>query len=311
MTALTQRDAFWNGVYEEALRDENVVIVSADMAAPALDKFRRRLPHQFINVGIAEQNAILVAAGMALEGKKPYAYAIAPFITYRCYEQIRLYCAGMNLPITVVGVGAGFSYDDSGPTHHTLEDISIMRVLPHLRVYNMTDSVMAGAFAGITRRQAHSSYIRLDRQVLPALYRPDDDFSAGLRRFRPGKDLLIIATGNMVHCALKLAQDLESRGVEAGVLDVYGFPIAPEILAREMGEVPRAVTLAEHTLPGGLGSAVLETLETAGLVLPVKRLGLDLSCGYCYQYGGRENIQRLHNLHHPGNLEQILAWIKG
>jgi len=310
MTAQTQRDAFWDGVYEEALRDENVVIVSADMAAPALDKFRRRLPHQFVNVGIAEQNAILVAAGMALEGKKPYAYAIAPFITYRCYEQIRLYCAGMNLPITVVGVGAGFSYDDSGPTHHTLEDISFMRVLPNLRVYNMTDSVMARAFASITRQQEHSSYVRLDRQVLPTLYGPDDDFSSGMRRFRDGDDLLLIATGNMVHSALKLAEDLERDGVSAGVLDVYRFPIDPELLAREVRGPGRVITLAEHTLPGGLGSAILETLEAAGVVIPVKRLGLDLFQGYCYQYGGRENIQRLHNLDHPANLEAIISWVK-
>nr|HPJ72257.1 transketolase C-terminal domain-containing protein [bacterium] len=222
---------------------------------------------------------------------------------------IRLYCAGMNLPITVVGVGAGFSYDDSGPTHHTLEDISFMRVLPNLRVYNMTDSVMARAFAAITRGQDHSSYIRLDRQVLPTLYAPGDDFSSGMRRFRSGSDLLLVATGNMVHCALKLAEELESKGVAAGVLDVYRFPIDPDLLGREVGEAPRVATLAEHTLPGGLGSAVLETLETAGIVMPVKRLGLDLSQGYCYQYGGRENIQRLHDLDHPTNLETILSWV--
>ena len=128
------RDALFNRLYEIAKNDKDVVIVSADMGAPALDRFRRDLSNQFINTGIAEQNTILVSAGLTLGNKKVFAYAIAPFITLRCYEQIKIELAAMNIPVTLIGVGAGFSYDDSGPTHHTLEDLSIMRVLPNIIV---------------------------------------------------------------------------------------------------------------------------------------------------------------------------------
>ena len=126
MKKITMRDTFWNRVYELAKEDKDVIVVAADMGAPALDKFRTDLTNQFVNAGIAEQNAMLISTGLALAGKKVFVYAIAPFITMRCYEQIRNYPAGMDLPVTVVGVGAGFSYEDSGPTHHSIEDITIL-----------------------------------------------------------------------------------------------------------------------------------------------------------------------------------------
>ena len=116
MNNLTQRDAFWNKVYESARLNRNIVVVTADMGAPALDNIRRDLAGQFVNVGIAEQNAITLAAGLALTGKNVFIYAIAPFITLRCLEQIRVEAAMMKIPINIVGVGAGFGYEDSGPT---------------------------------------------------------------------------------------------------------------------------------------------------------------------------------------------------
>ncbi len=304
----TQRDAFWNRVFEQAAADENVMIVSADMAAPALDQFRRKLPAQFVNVGIAEQNTILVAAGLALEGKKVYAYAIAPFITYRCFEQIKIYLAGMNLPVTVVGVGAGLSYDDSGPTHHTIEDISVMRILPHLRVYTMTDSVMAAAFAGLSREMKHPHYVRLDRQRLPALYREDADYSSGLAVLREGKGIALVATGNMVHRALEAAEDLEKKGISARVIDAFALPLDPGALRRALAGCPRAVTLEEHTLPGGFGSAVLEALAEGGKGFPVLRIGLDMSRGYCYKYGGRSNLQSLYGLDRKKIVSTVLDY---
>jgi transketolase len=296
MNPTTQRDAFWNKVYDLAYADEDVVIVAADMAAPALDKFRKRLGSQFINVGIAEQDAILISTGLALEGKKVFTYAIAPFITYRCYDQIKLYLASMNLPITLVGVGAGFSYDDSGPTHHTIEDMSILRILPNLKINNMTDSVMAAAFAEISCRLTGPNYIRLDRKVLHPLYAARDDFSRGVRTHREGKDLTIVATGNMVYRGLEAAEDLEKKGVSAGVIDVYTIPINAEALLEDLGGSKRIVTLEEHTLPGGFGSAVLEVVSDGKKAIPVRRIGLDMSGGYCYKYGGRENMQSLYGL---------------
>ena len=131
-TAIDIRDAFFNQLYEIAAQDRNVVLLTADMGAMAIDRFRRELPDQFINVGVAEQNMVSVAAGMALCKKKVFIYAIAPFVTMRCYEQIKVDISGMCLPVTIVGAGPGIAYDFDGPTHHAVQDMAIMRALPNM-----------------------------------------------------------------------------------------------------------------------------------------------------------------------------------
>ncbi|KKK54073.1 hypothetical protein LCGC14_3088410 [marine sediment metagenome] len=152
----SQRDSFFDALYE--LNDDRVWVISADCGAPALDRWRKT--DRFINVGIAEQNMVNIAIGLALSGKRPYCYAITPFLTGRAFDQIRQACM-MNLPITFVGIGAGYSYDDSGPTHHGIDDIGIMRVLPNMRILQANDSSEAELLATI--RYPEPAYIRLDR----------------------------------------------------------------------------------------------------------------------------------------------------
>ena len=300
------RDAFWNKVYEIARKDSNVIVVSADMGAPALDKFREGLSGQFINTGIAEQNAILISAGMALGGKKVFAYAIAPFITLRCYEQIRLELGAMNIPVTLVGVGAGFGYDDSGPTHHTIEDLSIMRILPNMTVNNITDSVMASAFAEMSCKMTSPNYIRLDREVLPNIYKEGSDFSLGLAVLRQSNDICIVTTGNMVHRALEVSNELRNQSVEVGVIDLYRLPINEKLFLEAVDGVKRIITLEEHTIPGGMGSTVAEVLTDNNKFIPLKRLGLDCRKGYYYKYGGRKNIQSLYGLDKESLVKKVL-----
>lgn len=177
MKMLTMRDTFWNRVYDLAKEDKYVIVVSADMGAPALDKFRRDFTHQYVNAGIAEQNAMLISTGLALAGKKVFVYAIAPFITMRCYEQIRIYPAGMDLPVTIVGVGAGICYEESGPTHHSVEDISIMRCLPNMQIFSASDNNMTAKFADMAYESKHPCYVRLDRIVLPNIYDEKETFA--------------------------------------------------------------------------------------------------------------------------------------
>ena len=303
---ISMRDVFWNKVYELARKDSNIVVVSADMGAPALDKFRKDLGSQFVNVGIAEQNAVLLSAGLALERKKVFVYAIAPFITLRCYEQTRVNLAGMNVAVTLVGVGAGFGYDDSGPTHHALEDLSIMRILPNLTVNNITDSQMAAAFADISYRMKSPNYVRLAREALPNVYQEGDDFSKGLTVLKEGKDICIVATGNMVHRALEVAEDLKKYNVTAKVIDLYTFPINEKMFLEAIEDAQKIVTIEEHTLPGGMGGAVAEVLADNQKFIPLKRIGLDLRKGYCYKYGGRESIRSLLGLDKDSIVKAIL-----
>ena len=293
-------------MYEIAKNDNDVILVSADMGAPSLDKFRKDLSSQFVNTGIAEQNTILVAAGLALGGKKVFAYAIAPFITLRCYEEIKLELAAMNIPVTLVGIGAGFSYDDSGPTHHTIEDISIMRVLPNMTVNNMTDNVMATAFADISCEMTSPNYIRLDRKVFPNIYKKGDGFSSGVTVLKEMRNnTYIVATGNMVHRALEIQEELERYSTQTGVIDLYNCPINEKAFLEAIGKASRIITLEEHILFGGMGSAVAEVLADNDKLIPIKRVGLDCRKGYCYKYGGREKIQSLYGLDKKSIIKMI------
>jgi transketolase len=295
MNDITQRDTFFDRLYEIAKADKDTVIVAADMSAPTLDRFRVDLPGQFVNVGIAEQNAIQIASGLSLAGKKAYAYAISPFITLRCLEQIRVSNAIMGIPITIVGMGTGLSYCNDGPTHHLLEDIAVMRALPNVRIANLTDNVMARAYADISYRSGTTYYLRLDKDVYPDVYAKDYDFTSGIGQVEEGGEYVVVASGPMVHSLLEAVRQIrKDSGVKGiGVLDVYDLPFKGEAFVRMVQGAKKILTVEEHFLPGGIGSAVLEVLSDYQLSIPVKRMGLNLADGYkyCYKYGGREIIR--------------------
>ncbi|MEW5895576.1 MAG: transketolase C-terminal domain-containing protein [Candidatus Omnitrophota bacterium] len=294
MNSTTQRDAFWDTLYEMAHEDKSIVVVTADMGAPALDKFRKDYPSQFVNVGIAEQNGILVAAGLALTGKKVFAYAIAPFITLRCLEQIRVNDAIMKIPINIVGVGAGFGYQDSGPTHHIIEDIAVIRSMPNVQIQSVSDSVMAAAMPKLCCQLSTTRYIRLDRLILPALYDEGADFSNGFAVLKEGS-VYVVATGSMVHVALEVSGRLEKENFRLGVIDAYQIPLSLN-LTDILKTTKRVITLEEHFLPGGLGSAVCELLQDQEVNIPVKRIGITHQKQYCYDYGGRDAIRKYYDI---------------
>lgn len=303
-----QRDRFWDKVYEFARRDPDIVIVSADMGAPSLDKFRRDIPTQFVNVGIAEQNAVMIASGLVLSGKKVFTYAIAPFITLRCLEQIRVENAIMGIPVTIVGVGAGFGYDDSGPTHHLIEDIAVMRAMPHIRIDSISDGVMAEHFAGLScsGEKNVTNYVRLDRLPTATIYNQETDFSRGLAVLKEGGETCLVATGPMTHTALAIAAALARKDIPVGVIDLFNFPVNEPEFLEKVRPYSQIITLEEHFLPGGLGSAVLEVLNNHRVChVPVHRLGLPMDKGYCYQYGGREEIRKYYGVDEESLLEKV------
>ncbi len=305
MNEPTMRDAFFDELYGIAKEDRNIVLITADCGAPSLDKFRADLPEQFINVGIAEQNMISLAAGLALEGKRPFCYAITPFASLRCLEQIKVDLCCMGLPVTILAVGAGFSYDLSGPTHHALEDIAVIRSLPNMTILNPSESTMVRLFA---RAPASGPrYIRLERQRLPRLYEEGTGFEEGLKVAREGKDLTIVATGRMVHRALEVVEALEGYGLDAGVMDVYRLsPFPAELLLQSIAA--GVVTLEENFAPGGLGSMVAEALADAGKAVPLKRLCVPHE--YCFEYGGRSRLHTLTGLDLVSVSRRIMEWLE-
>ncbi len=309
MSNISQRDAFWTRIYEIAKQDRDVIVITADMGAPALDNFRRDLPSQFVNVGISEQNAILVASGLCMTGKKVFVYAIAPFIVLRCLEQTRVLNAIMNNPITIVGVGAGFGYEDGGPTHHITEDIAIMRAMPRIEVNSITDSVMASAFADISYNLKTTNYVRLDRQVFTDVYNANSEFSEGVSVLKESKGHYIIATGSMVHTALEITRRLEKKRIYVGVIDVYKIPINTSAFIKIIRKSKKLISLEEHFLPGGFGSAVCEVLNDHNVLVPVKRLGLPIDKHYCYKYGGREIIRGYYGVNRRNIEKEIIKFV--
>lgn len=300
------RDAFWTRIFERAIEDRNIVVLSADFTAPALDRFRLELPSQYIRLGIAEQNMILMAAGLALEGKRPFCYAIAPFLTMRCYEQIRLYAAGMNLPITLVGVGAGFSYADAGYTHQTLEDISLMRALPHMRIFQPCDNASTRKMADILLQSDGPAYLRLDRYGDESVAFQEETTEKGYHIARPVQRITLAASGYMVKTALDAAGQLQAAGISVGVVDICRIPV-DETLYGVLPGAEKIIVLEEHTLPGGLGSFILEQFCEKKLPVQVYRIGLDLSNGYPEEYSGRQALHKLYQI----DAEHIVRFVKG
>jgi transketolase len=299
------RDAFFNELYEIAKKDKNVIMITADNGAPSLDQFSQNLPNQFFTVGIAEQQLIGMACGMAVEGKKVYTYAIAPFVTTRVHEFNKLCLGAMNLPIVNLGVGAGYAYDIMGPTHHTTEDITIMRSIPNMTVHSPADSTTAANLAKISYDDPSPQYIRFDRTGIPDLYSDKKvDFNQGLIKVKEGEDLCIIATGVMVHQAIEVAAELEKEGIKAGIIDLHRVkPIDKDFLIKNIQRYPQIVTMEEHLLAGGMGSAIAEIFVDEGISTPILRIGQDDK--FVFELGGREEIWKAHGLDVPGILKQI------
>ncbi len=223
---IAMRDAFLDRLCQAMSFDDRIFFVSADFGSPVLDRIREQYPDRFVNVGIAEQNLINVSAGLATEGFKVFAYAIAPFITMRCYEQIRVNLALLStvraMNVNLIGVGAGYSYVVSGPTHQCYEDLSIMRAIPNMTIYSPADHVTSAALFESCLENNGPKYVRLDAQVLPIIYeKTPPNIVRGFHQLRSGCDVCLIATGYMVHTALDVAERLSALGIQAAVIDLF------------------------------------------------------------------------------------------
>lgn len=303
------RDAFFDEVYRLASDHPDIVFMTADMGALSLDRFKEKLKRQYINVGVAEQNLVSVAAGLALGGKKVFIYSIASFVTQRCYEQIKIDLCGMRLPVTVVGAGPGITYSSDGPTHQTINDIAIMRALPEMTILNPSDSVLAAAAARIGYGTEGPLYVRIDKGKLPLLYEGTESFSDGLACLKKGRDLTIIATGIMVHRAFKVADELARHSIDAGIVDLYRLkPVNEDLLLAAIRLTPRVVTLEEQSIVGGVGSIISEILADRGVNLSLKRIGIaDKSCT---GYGDRDWMHSHFGLDVDSITRTIREWMQ-
>ncbi|CAB1064580.1 Transketolase, C-terminal section (EC [Olavius sp. associated proteobacterium Delta 1] len=316
MALRVMRDMLIEKVYECMLSDESIFFVSADLGAPALDKLRANFPDRFINVGIAEQNSINVATGLALEGFKVYAYGIALFITMRAYEQIRTNISVLtqirDININLIGVGSGLSYDVVGPTHHCLEDSCIMNVLPGFTVFSPSDAVLSGKFVDYTLQHSGPKYVRLDGKAQPELYAYEDDipFDDGFCELRKGKDICIVSTGYMTHVALEIFDLLRKYSIQAGVVDQFLLkPFNKERLLTILRQYRHVVTMEEAFInKGGLDTIVEHLCFSNRLFVGMTKIGF--SDKYVFDVGDREHLYKVNNLDLKAIIETIKSDLK-
>lgn len=293
------RDAYFNELYHIFEKDQNAVFLTADNGAPTLDKFAADFPDQYYTVGIAEQQLLGLAAGLAVEGRKVYTYAIMPFVTLRIAEFIKLDQCAMNVDITNIGVGAGYSYDIMGPTHHTMEDIALMRAMPNLTIWSPSDANMAAQLATHSHRQRGPQYIRFDRAGIPDIYGNETiDLGTGMKiaKDQQKADLTIFSTGRFVYQALQVAEILEREyNYYARVVDVFRLKPFDFKTAKYLAGNSPIVTYEEHYLNGGLGSIVLESFnDNTEFMKSILRIGQEDR--FVYDMGGREVIWRKYGL---------------
>ena len=246
-----------------AEKDSRIMLLTGDLGFTVLENFRDTLPAQFLNAGVAEQNMVAVAAGLALSGRRVFVYSIIPFVTFRCLEHIRNDLCYHNLRVCVVGVGGGYSYGHMGSTHHALEDIAVMRSLAQMTVVCPGDPLETEAAVRAIAAHNGPCYLRLGKAGEPSLHKLPLSFTLGEAiPMREGTDCTVIATGNMLETAVNVTDVLTEQGIRARLLSMHTVkPLDRDAILRAARETPLIITIEEHSSIGGLGSAVAECLS--------------------------------------------------
>jgi len=254
------RNAFADEITELAARDPRIVLLSGDIGNRLFDRFRSQFPDRFYNVGVAEADMISIAAGLALGGLRPVTYTIASFSVYRCFEQIRVDVCYHDLPVVIVGAGSGLGYASNGATHHSCEDLAILRTLPNLTVTCPADALEVRGLLRCAVQSLRPVYMRIGKKGEPRIHTEVPDLSLGRAlRVRAGLDVTILCAGTLLPEALQAAESLATSGIS---IEVYSFPtIKPldtDVLESAFGSRRLVVTVEEHARLGGFGGAVAE-----------------------------------------------------
>jgi len=256
------RNAFAAELIALASTDERIVLLSGDIGNRLFDEFKDRFGKRFLNCGVAEANMISMASGMALCGLRPIAYTITPFITTRCLEQIRIDICYHNVPVIIVGVGSGLSYASLGATHHSCEDIGLLRMLPNMTIVCPGDKWEVRLALRAALQYEMPVYIRLGKKGEPVVYDQAPDFVIGKGIVvRGGHGICLLSTGNMLPVALQAANELSQKGVSAQVVSMHTVkPLDEELMAAVFSGFNVVSSVEEHSLLGGLGGSVAEWL---------------------------------------------------
>lgn len=305
------RTTFIQALIELVRADKRIFLVVADLGYQTVEPFVEEFPDNFVNVGIAEQNMTGVAAGMAMSGKIVFTYSIGNFPIMRCMEQLRNDVCYHNVNVKAVSVGAGVAYGSMGATHHCTEDLAIMRALPRMTVVAPGDPVEVDMATRAIANEPGPCYLRLAKTGEPVVHKTEINFRLGKAVVaQKGSDLTLISTGEMLHNTMKSAEQLAKEGIQARVLSMHTLkPLDVEAVVAAAQETGTIVTVEEHNLIGGLGSAVAETLaENYESRAVFKRIALEEP--FCCQVGSQEYLREAHGLSVEGIVSSVLSLMR-
>jgi transketolase len=295
------RQTCLNMVHELAKLDSRVVFIGSDLSPGLLGHMKAEMPERHYMEGVTEANVIGMAAGMAMDGYVPFVNTIATFITRRCYEQVALDLCLHDLPVRLIANGGGLVYAPLGPTHLAVEDMAIMRALPNMAVTAVADAEEMKRLMLATRNWPHPIYIRLGKGGDPIVSRPENGFVIGkgiiMRRAKGRDHVLLVSCGVMTSRALKAADLLAKQNIDTEVVHLHTIkPLDSELILDRTREARAVVALEEHTVIGGLGSALAELLsEELGRAMPIfKKLGI--ADAFAKNYGSQDDLLEINGL---------------
>jgi transketolase len=296
------RDEFFDVIGDWAFQDESVYIVTNDMDVFGLHTFRKNAGERFINAGVAEQNTVNIAAGLARTGKRVLIFGIASFLVFRAYEQLRVNIGSMRLPVAVVGIGQGFSFPYDGPSHHALHDIQLVRTIPEFEIVNVAEGATAKFAAEKVKRAERPLYIRLDKGPAPVLH-SETDLRDGFSVLHDGESLCVVATGQILLSLKTLMEDHPRETSEIGLVDVFRIEPFPPRLQRYLSKYRTVLVVEENSSIGGLFSLLRETSEYRGP--RIERLGDGLHLNSSSDYGSRSWHLEKHGLDKASLLREL------
>jgi transketolase len=300
------RTAFIQALNDLASEDPRVCLVVGDLGYSVIEEFASKHPDQFVNAGVAEQNMVGLAAGLAMTGKVVFTYSIGNFGTLRCLEQIRNDVAYHRANVKVVAVGGGLAYGNLGVTHHASEDVAILRSLPNMVVVSPGDPVEAGLATRALVAYDGPAYLRLGKAGEPVVHADEPRFDLGKAiTLRDGRDISLIASGSMLATANVVASNLVKKGLSVRLLSMHTIkPLDREAVIAAATQTKWVVTLEEHSVEGGLGGAVAEVLaEMEAGHAPLKRIGLRPE--FNKVVGDQKYLKSLHGLDEDGVMKTI------
>ena len=301
------RTAYLDTLYDLASNDKRVYALISDNGAIVYDRYRRDLSSQYLNLGISEANMLGMAAGMARCGKIPFAYTIGAFLAYRAFEFIRNDICLQRQNVKIVGTGAGEVYSALGPTHHSTEDLGGLRALPNIIILNPASPLEVKKATIASYEYDGPVYLRLGTNKEPEIYTKDYLFEIGKGiMLQEGNDVTLIGTGSIVMDILNVSEMLQKKGIKARVINMHTIkPIDREIIIQAIKETGKIITVEDHNINGGLGSAVAEVIAESGYGVAFKRLGLhDFSCGY----GTYTQVKERNGLGIEQIINNIMPW---